>query len=204
MDGFRVEVPESFGLPKRLQRLNELAYNLWWTWYPEAVRALGRTDYDLWERLGHNPIRFLRQIERARLNQAAQDPDYLAVYDSVFASYDTYFSQSDSWAVRAYPQLRNRPIAYFSMEFGLHEMLPIYSGGLGILAGDHLKEASDLGLPLVGVSLMYSEGYFSQRVTEDGWQESVNQMLAFKDLPVLPVLADSGESLTVDVDAFCS
>jgi starch phosphorylase len=200
MDGYRVEVPESFGLPKRLQRLNELAYNLWWTWHPEAVRALGRIDYDLWERLGHNPIRFLRQVERARLNQAAQDPDYLGVYDRVFASYDTYFSQSDPWAVRAYPQLRNRPIAYFSMEFGLHEMLPIYSGGLGILAGDHLKEASDLGLPLVGVSLMYAQGYFSQRVTEDGWQESVNQMLDFKNLPVLPVLMDSGGRLTVDVE----
>ncbi len=200
MTGFRVDLPQAFALPKRLERLSELAYNLWWTWNPEAVRVLGRLDYSLWERLGHNPIRFLREIDARRLNQAAQDPDYLTLYDTVFSSFDAYLAQSNLWASRAHPELTNRPIAYFSMEFGLHEMLPIYSGGLGILAGDHLKEASDLGLPLVGVSLMYAEGYFSQYITEDGWQELVNPMLNFADLPVLPVMVDGGRRLTIDVE----
>jgi glycogen phosphorylase len=200
MSGFRVEQPQSFTLPKRLQRLGELAYNLWWTWNPEAIRVLGRLDYDLWERLGHNPIRFLREFPSKRVDQALKDPGYLRLYDAVFAQFDRYFSQSDLWATEAHPELTNRPIAYFSMEFGLHEMLPIYSGGLGVLAGDHLKEASDLGLPFVGVGLMYGEGYFSQRITEDGWQEAVNRMLNFPDLPVLPVLADGGERMTVEVE----
>src|SRR5574339_882536 len=97
-------------------------------------------------------------------------------------------------------ELKNKPIAYFSMEYGLHEMLPIYSGGLGVLAGDHLKEASDLGLPLVGAGLMYAEGYFSQRIHEDGWQVALNRPLEFGDLPVLPVLGEDGERLTVEVE----
>jgi starch phosphorylase len=200
MDTFRAQLPLALPLPKRLRRLNELAYNLWWTWHPEAGRALGRLDYDLWEILGHNPIRFLREIKRVRLNQAARDQDYLALYDAMIADLDSYFSQAKLWAARAHPELINRPIAYFSMEFGLHETLPIYSGGLGVLAGDHLKEASDLGLPLVGVGLMYAEGYFSQRITDDGWQESHNAMLRFNDLPVLPVNAEDGRRMTVEVE----
>ncbi len=200
VDLFRAEFPESTLLPKRLKRLSELAYNLWWTWHPEAARVLGRLDYNLWERLGHNPIRFLREIKRTRLNQAARDPEYLRLYDGIFASFDSYFAQGNLWAKRAHPELNNRPVAYFSMEYGLHETLPIYSGGLGVLAGDHLKEASDLGLPLVGIGLMYAEGYFTQRITEDGWQESINRLLNFADLPVLPVKMDNGERLTIEVE----
>ena len=166
MNLFRARSNPSFVLPPRIQRLQELAYNLWWTWQPEATRLFGRLDYDLWESLGHNPILFLRKIEPQRLAQALEDPEYLALYDSVFASHDAYMQTEDLWARRVHPELTNRPIAYFSMEYGLHEMLPIYSGGLGILAADHLKESSDLGLPLVGVGLMYSEGYFTQRVSE--------------------------------------
>jgi len=200
MDLFRAKLAPAFALPERLERLSELAYNLWWTWHPEAARALGRLDYDLWEGLGHNPILFLRQIEPQRLNQAAEDPEYRALYEAVFADFDSYFGARELWADRYHPELTNRPIAYFSMEYGLHETLPIYSGGLGVLAGDHLKEASDLGLPLVGMGLMYAEGYFSQRVGEDGWQTSLNRPLDFRDLPVRPVLAEDGRPLTVEVE----
>jgi starch phosphorylase len=200
MEIFRTKLPTPFNLPKRLSRLGEFVYNLWWTWHPEATRAIGRLDYDLWERLGHNPIRFFREIGRARLDQAAQDEDYLAIYDSIFADFDAYFSPNEPWAVRTHPELTNRPIAYFSMEYGLHETLPIYSGGLGVLAGDHLKEASDLGLPLVGVGFMYAEGYFTQRIGEDGWQESINNMLKYDDLPVLPVTMENGKRMTVEVE----
>src|SRR5690606_37578105 len=122
--------------------------------------------YDLWERLAHNPIRLLNEIEQGRLKQAAKDKDYLALYDEVFAAFDDYFKK-ETWSQQAHPELKN-PIAYFSMEYGLHETLPIYSGGLGVLSGDHLKEASDLGLPFVAVGFMYAQGYFSQRISEDG------------------------------------
>ncbi len=125
MDMFRAKLPKPFDLPKRLARLGELAYNLWWTWQPEAGRLFGRLDYALWERLGHNPIRLLREIGRARLNQAAKDKEYLAIYDRIFEQFDSYIAQTDTWAATAHPELSNRPIAYFSMEFGLHETLPI-------------------------------------------------------------------------------
>jgi len=200
MDMFRSKLPKPFDLPKRLARLGELVYNLWWTWHPEAARLYGRLDYDLWERLGHNPIRFLREIGRARLNQAAKDKEYLAIYDRIFEQFDSYIAQNDPWSARVHPELTNRPIAYFSMEFGLHETLPIYSGGLGVLAGDHLKESSDLGLPLMGIGFMYAQGYFSQRISEDGWQEALNNPLVFDDLPVLPVTNDDGKLLTIEVE----
>jgi glycogen phosphorylase len=200
MQLFRAQTPQPFNLPKRLARLNDLAYNLWWTWHPEATRVLGRLDYDLWERLDHNPICFLREIKRRRLTLAAKDKDYLTHYDRIFRDFDAYFAERKSWGERKHPELTNRPIAYFSMEYGLHETLPIYSGGLGVLAGDHLKEASDLGLPLVGVGLMYAEGYFTQRVTEDGWQESINNVMNFDDLPILPVMTDDAQRMTIEVE----
>jgi len=200
MNTFRSKLPNGFDLPKRLSRLSELAYNLWWTWKPQATRAFRRLDADLWERLGHNPILLLREIGRPRLNQAAKNKEYLALYDEVFADFDSYMNETKTWTSQNHPELNGRPIAYFSMEFGLHETLPIYSGGLGVLAGDHLKEASDLGLPLVGTGFMYAQGYFSQRITEDGWQEALNNMLDFQNLPAIPVLDEAGERLCVEVE----
>lgn len=200
MTEFHTRIPNHFDLPRRINRLGELAYNLCWTWQPNAQRLFSRIDNDLWERLSHNPIRLLRNLERARINGVTQDHEYLALYDRAFEQFDAYLANTDAWADRVHPELLRNPIVYFSMEFGLHETLPIYSGGLGVLAGDHLKEASDLGLPLVGVGLMYAEGYFSQRISEDGWQEALNNPLNFSDLPVLPVLDEAGLPLTVLVD----
>ena len=200
MNTFRTHLPDGFDLPKRLSRLGELAYNLWWTWQPEAARLFSRMDNNLWERLGHNPIRFLREVGRPRLSEASKDKEYRDLYDRVFAAFDSYMEQTDTWTGRAHPELTGRPIAYFSMEFGLHETLPIYSGGLGVLAGDHLKESSDLGLPLIAVGFMYAQGYFSQRISEDGWQEALNNMLDFNNLPALPVLDESGNRLCVEVE----
>jgi glycogen phosphorylase len=188
---------QKFDLPKRIARLGELATNLWWTWHPEATRLFGRLDYDLWERLAHNPIRLLNEIGRARLNQAAKDKDYLALYGEVFNAFDAYFKK-ETWSQKAHPELKN-PIAYFSMEYGLHETLPIYSGGLGVLSGDHLKEASDLGLPFIAVGFMYAQGYFSQRISEDGWQEALNNPLTFEHLPVALVTKDDAP-VTIQVN----
>ena len=199
MTSFKTQLPKSAALPKQISRLHELSYNLWWAWHPEAARLFGRLDYELWERLGHNPIRLLREIERARLKQAASDKDYLKLYKTVFADFDSYFSDTNTWTHRAQPEFDSRPIAYFSMEFGLHETLPIYSGGLGVLAGDHLKEASDLGLPITAVGFMYAQGYFSQRIDEEGWQEALNNMLVLEDLPVL-LVTENDKPITVDVE----
>jgi starch phosphorylase len=200
MDEFHTKIPNHFDLPRRLNRLGELAYNLWWTWHPGAQRLFSRIDNDLWERLAHNPIRLLRQIERALLNQVAQDNTYLELYDTTFRQFDAYRANQATWSAQAHPELTNQPVAYFSMEYGLHETLPIYSGGLGVLAGDHLKEASDLGLPLVAIGFMYAQGYFSQRISEDGWQEAVNNPVNFADLPVLPVLDEEQQPVTVSVE----
>jgi starch phosphorylase len=200
MTQFHTRIPNHFDLPRRINRLGELAYNLWWTWRPNAQRLFSRIDNDFWERLSHNPILMLRQVGRSALNRVAQDHQYLALYDSVFAEFDDYLAKADTWSQQTHPELASKPIAYFSMEYGLHETLPIYSGGLGVLAGDHLKEASDMGLPFAAVGLMYAEGFFSQRISEDGWQEALNNPLHFGDLPVLPVLEEDGTPLTVSVE----
>ena len=198
MTNFRTQSP-SFDLPKKLARLGDLAYNLWWTWQPEAGRLYSQLDRAMWERLNHNPIRMLREIKRARLNEVLKDKDYMDSYKRVFANFDAYMAYQDTWTHQTQPELASNPIAYFSMEFGLHETLPIYSGGLGVLAGDHLKEASDLGLPLTGIGFMYAQGYFSQRISEDGWQEALNNPLTFEDLPVCLVEND-GKPVIVEVE----
>lgn len=199
MSTFKTKLPSQFDLPRRINRLGELSYNLWWAWNPTALRLFNRIDNNLWEQVKHSPIRFLRELERPVLNAAAQDPDYLDLYDRVFSEFDEYLNRKETWYSTERPNQQYQ-IAYFSMEFGLHETLPIYSGGLGVLSGDHLKETSDIGLPLVGVGLLYSEGYFSQRISEDGWQDAINNPLNFADLPILPVLNDDGSELTIQVD----
>jgi starch phosphorylase len=199
MTAFLTKIPNHFDLPRRINRLGEMAYNLWWTWNPNAQRLFNRMDNALWERLNHNPLRFLRSVGRFEINAAAQDPVYLELYDRVFTNFDDYLKTTDTWTARTYKTRSKQTIAYFSMEFGLHETLPIYSGGLGVLAGDHLKQASDLGLSLVGVGLMYAEGYFTQRISEDGWQDSINNPLNFDELPVLQVMDKKGETLKIAV-----
>ncbi len=199
MPNFRAKIPNHFDLPRRIDRLGELAYNLWWTWNPSGQRLFYRIDYALWERLSHNPLLFLRSVGRTEVNAAAQNPIYLEIYDRVFASFDAYMNAKETWCTETYDEQCNQQWAYFSMEFGLHETLPIYSGGMGILAGDYLKESSDLGLPLMGVGLMYAEGYFSQRISEDGWQELINNLLNFEELPVLQVLDSDEKPLAISV-----
>lgn len=193
--------PNSFNLPRRLRRLADLAYNLWWTWNSDADRAYRFLDPELWEATYHNPVRLLRSIDRQRLTAATQDRYYLDFYDNVITAYDAYMAgRENTWYAQHHPDRLHQPIAYFSTEFGLHETLPIYAGGLGVLSGDYLKEASDLGMPLVAVGFLYTQGYFVQRITEDGWQEANYHNLSFSDLPVHHVFDENGEEITVSVD----
>jgi starch phosphorylase len=198
-NGNRVFNGNHYSLPRQINRLGDLAYNLWWTWNPEAQRLYSLIDAELWESINHNPVCFLRQVERARLNAVANNRNYLDLYERMFRSFDQYMQACETWFSRTHPELKDRLIAYFSMEFGLHETLPIYAGGLGILSGDHTKEASDLGLPFVAIGFFYTVGYFTQRITEDGWQEAQYNVHPFQDLPVLPILDECGAPLQISV-----
>lgn len=200
METYIAEIPNNFRLPRRIKRLGELVYNLWWTWNPDAQRLFIQIDRDLWERTNHNPIRFLSLVQRASLNAVTQNRYFLEYYDRIFAAFDEYMHTEDTWCSRQHPEYNHRPIAYFSTEFGLHETVPIYAGGLGILSGDHLKGASDLGLPLIAVGFLYTHGYFSQHITEDGWQEAHYIRLKYPELPILPIMSSDGEPLTISVD----
>ncbi len=200
MKNFKAEIPNHFRLPRRIRRLGNIVYNLWWTWNPDAQRLFVHIDRDLWERTHHNPVRFLRQVERAKLNAVTQDRYYLNFYDRTFRAFDEYMQAQNTWYQKKFDGHQNNPIAYFSSEFGLHETLPIYAGGLGVLSGDHIKEASDLGLPMIAVGFLYTRGYFSQHITEDGWQEARNVRLKFEDLPVMPIMDDDGKPVTISVE----
>jgi starch phosphorylase len=187
-------------LPKRINRLIDLAYNLWWTWNSDASEMFESIDRQLWTECSHNPIKFLKRVKRKELNGALQDPAFLELYDRIIAGFDAYMRDDQTWFARTYPGRKNDLIAYFSTEFGLHESFPTYSGGLGVLSGDHAKEASDLDLPFVGVGLYYNQGYFSQRITEDGWQEAGYIRYSFDDLPIIPLLDADGQPVMVSVE----
>ena len=193
--------PTSFNLPQRLRRLSDLAYNLWWTWNSDAEWVFRRIDPEAWEAVAHNPVTFLRKTARTAFTAATRDMAYLNRYDEVIRAFDQYLQGGDqAWYPRQHADRMVTPIGYFSTEFGLHESLPIYAGGLGVLSGDHLKEASDLGMPMVAVGFLYTQGYFKQHITEDGWQESLYTSLDFEDLPVHRVVDQEGNPLTVGVD----
>ena len=189
-------------MPARISRLYELAYNLWWSWHPEARNLYSSLDPELWEQVGHNPVRFLSDVEPQKLEQAAANDDYLKQYDKVIGDFDHYIHPhlNETWFSQTYPELVGKTIAYFSAEFGLHELLPIYSGGLGILSGDHCKEASDLGLPLVCVGFLYPQGYFHQRVTREGMQEASYDKLHFSEVPAVPAVGPDGNEVMISVD----
>ncbi|ADV67855.1 alpha-glucan family phosphorylase [Deinococcus maricopensis] len=171
-------------LPDAIARLSELAYNVYWSWTPRAQELYQALDPQIWERFQHNPVRTLLEVPRARLDAVAADPDYLGRYTKVMADFDAYMGKKDTWAAQNAAALGR--VAYFSMEYAFHESLPIYSGGLGVLAGDHCKSASDLGLPFVAVGLLFHQGYFRQSINKDGWQEEAYDTLDLTTLPITP------------------
>ncbi|MHB2026115.1 MAG: alpha-glucan family phosphorylase [Elusimicrobiota bacterium] len=184
-------------VPERVSRLKDLAYNLWWSWHPDA-RALFKTiDRVLWIDLNYNPVHLLQQSHK-RLEDLSKDAKFLARYDVVIRQFDRYLKMEETWFSKSHPESVDKTVAYFSAEFGLHNSLRTYSGGLGILAGDHCKTASDLGIPLVGVGFMYPQGYVQQRIGVDGWQQNVYEPVNWHLSPMRPVLAASGEPFLLD------
>jgi starch phosphorylase len=187
-------------VPERVGRLEELACDLWWSWHYRARDVFRRLDYRLWRETAHNPVRMLRAIGRDRLDRAAENRGFLAMYDSVVHDLDLARSARDTWWLQRYgPGANGVSVAYFSAEFALHQSLPLYAGGLGVLAGDTCKEASDLGVPLVGIGFMYPQGYFHQHVSADGWQQEAYERLDWIDAPIEPAVRADGAPCVVAV-----
>jgi starch phosphorylase len=184
-------------LPPQMERLRDLAYDLWWSWSPAATRLFAWIDPDHWRRY-HNPVQLLINVEPQHWMRLLSDPEFVRAYDSVIRALDEYRSRP-RWFAEHAAKLPG-PVAYFSMEFGIHESLGVYSGGLGVLSGDHCKAASDLGVPLVGVGLLYRSGYFRQTVDADGFQQHIYPNYDFARLPIQPVQAPGGGVLTVPID----
>ncbi|MHB8868164.1 MAG: alpha-glucan family phosphorylase [Thermoleophilia bacterium] len=186
-------------IPDRLACLRDLAYNLRWTWDHDTIELFMRLSAEHWRESGHNPVLLLNLVAQSRLEEAAEDDAFLAHLDRVCAEAKSYMTEP-GWFRRRHPEAAGLTIAYFSMEYGLAECLPIYSGGLGVLSGDHLKSASDLDLPLVAVGLLYQKGYFSQYLNPDGWQLEEYHVNDFTTLPLEPVRDGEGRALKVHVD----
>ncbi|NTW49338.1 MAG: glycosyltransferase family 1 protein, partial [Chlorobiales bacterium] len=180
--------------------LKKLTKNLWWSWHNEAQALFSELSPRLWSKFNHNPVEVMENISEAELMACLADPVLSGKVLSVLKSFDAYLGNRNTWASKHAAQFEKNPIAYFSAEFGLHESLPIYSGGLGILAGDHIKSASDLGLNFVGISLFYREGYFQQRLSPDGWQQEEYHLHHPKWLSLEPVLDNDGKRVTVSVE----
>ena len=180
-------------------QLRELIGNLWWSWHPYAVALFRDIDADLWGEVNHNPVLFLNQIAPERLEKRAAELALEARISFAFHRLHDYLEYRKEWGHIHCGVLHWRPVAYFSAEFGLHESIPIYSGGLGVLAGDHLKTASDLGVPIVGVGLFYAQGYFNQRLDASGWQTETYPEANVEQLPFEQVTAPSGEPLRMQV-----
>ncbi|HYM38328.1 MAG TPA: alpha-glucan family phosphorylase [Nitrospiraceae bacterium] len=189
----------SSNVPGELTRLQELAYNLWWSWTPDARRLFETIDPTLWRLSHHNPVKLLHDLKPERLASLNKDPVFIRLYSSVLKAFDAYMGSSSTWVANRHLQLAQSRIAYFSAEFGLHNSIPIYSGGLGILAGDHCKEASDLGIPLIGLGFMYPQGYFHQRMSADGWQEAEYEPFNKLESPIQRALTPDGQPCQISV-----
>ena len=181
-------------IPERLGRLGDIASNLWWSWHPPARMLFKLLDRTLWKESGHNPVLTLKQIEPERLRAVARDQVYVDLYDQVLALYEKSVAP-----VAGVPGRRTEPVAYFSAEYGLHHSLPFYAGGLGFLAGDHIKECSHLGVDVVAVGFMYPDGYVRQRIRGDGWQENLDEPLDRDAAPITRVQNHDGTQLTIQV-----
>jgi len=187
-------------LPKKLEPLKIIAYNLQWTWNHETLDLFRRLDRDLWEETDHNPVKMLGQVSQERLEALAEDDGFLSHLNRVSENLETYLNEP-TWYQKTYRnENQDIKIAYFSAEFGLTECMPNYSGGLGVLAGDHLKSASDLGLPMVGIGLLYQEGYFRQYLNADGWQGELYPENDFYNMPIQLQYNDDGSPMIIEVD----
>lgn len=187
-------------LPKELDDLLRIGRNLWWVWHPEAQKLFKEIDPVLWRKVRHNPVKLLNDISNEVLLEKSKEEKFLTLYNAVVKKYKQYMNSEDSYNKATKAISRDMPVAYFSMEYGFHESLPIYSGGLGVLSGDHLKSASDLNIPMVGVGLLYKEGYFEQTIDMEGIQRENYLLLDCSRAPVKSLLNENGDEVRVAVE----
>ena len=185
---------------KTAQRFRELARNLYWTWHPEIIAIFRDIDPELWREVNHNPVAFLKRVPAETLRKRGAELAIDTRITHAFHQLNGYLAERATWGARAGGPTRLNPVAYFSAEFGLHESLPIYSGGMGVLAGDHLQAASDLGVPLVGIGLYYAYGYFKQRLDDEGWQREEYLEAEVENLPIDVATDNQGHPLRVAVE----
>src|SRR5574344_739823 len=186
-------------LPKRIAQLSNIANNLWWSWNTDFLRLFKAIDTDLWETVDKNPVKFLKLVSQDRLEAVAENQEFLKEYDKIAKNFEDYMQSKNTWFNKNFPENKNDVIAYFSAEYGLDRILHIYSGGLGILSGDHLKAASDLGIPLVAVGLLYRKGFFHQKI--DGYGNQIEEYIDadIDSLPIQAVKDVDGKDLLVYV-----
>ena len=182
------------------EKLTELAGNLWWSWQPEVTQLFREIDPVSWTGVAHNPVLLLREYPPEKLEQRAREEVMHSRVNYAYRRWREYMESTDTWGATHAAILGERPAAYFSAEFGIHESLPVYSGGLGVLSGDHLKSASDLGIPLVGIGLFYNEGYFSQQIDHTGWQQESYAEFDLRSLPIRPAVAPDGSKVVISVE----
>ncbi|MBN2780537.1 MAG: alpha-glucan family phosphorylase, partial [Candidatus Marinimicrobia bacterium] len=186
-------------VPEELKEFKDFSYNLWWGWQPKALKLFRQLAGDLWYDVEHNPLKLMKQISQKDLNAKSNDPSFVSSFHEVIDDFNRYMNRKDTWFNTQYKDNKDFLVAYFSAEFGVHESVPVYSGGLGILAGDHCKSASDLGVPLVGVGMMYKQGYFIQRIDGEGKQENIFPTYDFEEIPVTPVRDGNGKPVKIHV-----
>ena len=186
-------------LPKSIEKLGEISENLWWSWNTEFLKIFKEIDIDLWEQCNKNPVKFLRLVDQEKLEKASTDPEILRNYRVNVDNFESYMKSRTTWFSKQYPENKDDVIAYFSAEYGLDETLPIYAGGLGILSADHLKSASDLGIPIVAIGLLYKNGYFNQKINRNGEQVSEYYNVEMDNLPIKPLKDENGEDVIVNI-----
>ena len=199
MKHFKRITVQSF-FPEEMKQLQDFSYNLWWSWRPKAQKLFHELDQKLWYEVEHNPLKMFKYISQAQLNEKNNDPEFSALLSEVMDEYKNYMTREDTWFNKQYPDSKDFQVAYFSAEFGIHETVPVYSGGLGILAGDHCKSASDLGIPLIGVGMMYKQGYFIQRFDEEGRQENIHPIYDFGEIPITLVKNDEDLPIKISIN----
>ena len=196
MEGIKDKFPH---LPEKISGLRELAYNLWWSWHPEGRGLFKLLNRQGWYLSNHNPVKMINRMDQGELEKASSDPHFMRHYDSVMARFESYMNPLSGWFCDTIAESGKCKIAYFSAEYGLHHALPFYAGGLGFLAGDFLKECSDLGIPLIGVGFMYPQGYLRQLISPEGWQVGACERMDRENAPIRKVVDSNGDPLTVKV-----
>lgn len=187
-------------IPEKIGKLHDISKNLWWCWNKEATEMFRMIDRQKFSEFSNNPVKLLKKISQKRAEELAEDKDFIKLYNRVCTEFESYMNQTDTWFNKNHSDKKENKIAYFCAEFGVHESVPIYSGGLGVLAGDHAKSASDLGLPFLGVGLLYRQGYFEQEIDNEGNQKNEFFSHKFSEMPISLVKDEKGQEVIIDVD----